>query len=67
MQQFSIFMCWFTIFHIARVENTNIVIEVTFLHLLFGESGLVNRKVPSSNPTRCLAGCRDPTSLRGSW
>ena len=26
-----------------------------------------NRKVPSSNPTRCLARLRDPTSLWGSW
>ena len=26
-----------------------------------------NRKVPGSNPTRCSAGLRDPTSLRGSW
>ena len=26
-----------------------------------------NRKVPSSNPTRHLAGLRDPTSLWGSW
>ena len=25
-----------------------------------------NRKVPGSNPTRCLAGLRDPTSLRRS-
>ena len=25
-----------------------------------------NRKVPGSNPTWCLAGLRDPTSLRGS-
>ena len=26
-----------------------------------------NRKVPSSNPTWCLARLRDPTSLWGSW
>ena len=26
-----------------------------------------NRKVPSSNPTRCSPGLRDPTSLQGSW
>ena len=26
-----------------------------------------NRKVPKSNPTKCLARLRDPTSLWGSW
>ena len=35
---------------------------------LFGESGLVDVimdwKVPSSNPIRCWAGLRDPTSTR---
>ena len=43
MQQFSIFMWQFIIYNTARVENTNNVTEVAFLHLFFGESGLVGK------------------------
>ena len=42
--------------------------DMQICEVLYGEVKAlqVNQKVSGSNPTKCLAGVRDPTVLRGS-